>query len=248
MKRNLVSYMTRRNLFKMGSTAVGTGFVTNQLGIGTARSAAAATNRNLTPDSAFNELVAGNKRFASQKTLGANRGTFRLREVAQGQKPFAAILGCADSRVPSEIIFDQGLGDLFVVRVAGNVATSEEIGSLEYGTLVLGAKVLLVLGHEKCGAVKAAIDNQPVPGRIGAILEHIQPAVASTAQSSDRLAVASTSTQSSDRLKDTTIANIKNQIAILKSSSVISELVASKKLKIVGGFYDLDTGLMTTVV
>jgi carbonic anhydrase len=246
MKRNLVSYMTRRNLFKMGATAVGTGFVTNQLGIGTARSAAAATTQNLTPDSAFNELVAGNKRFASQKTLGANRGAFRLREVAQGQKPFAAILGCADSRVPSEIIFDQGLGDLFVVRVAGNVATSEEIGSLEYGTLVLGAKVLLVLGHEKCGAVKAAIDNQPVPGRIGAILEHIQPAVASTAQSSDR--AARTATQSSDRLKDTTIANIKNQIAILKSSSVISELVASKKLKIVGGFYDLDTGLMTTVV
>jgi carbonic anhydrase len=247
MKRNLVSYMTRRNLFKMGATAVGTGFVTNQLGIGTARSAAAATTQNLTPDSAFNELVAGNKRFASQKTLGANRGVFRLREVAQGQKPFAAILGCADSRVPSEIIFDQGLGDLFVVRVAGNVATSEEIGSLEYGTLVLGAKVLLVLGHERCGAVKAAIDNQPVPGRIGAILEHIQPAVTSTSgQSSDQ--VASTSTQSSDRLKDTTIANIKNQIAILKSSSVISELIASKKLKIVGGFYDLDTGLMTTVV
>jgi carbonic anhydrase len=247
MKRNLVSYMTRRNLFKMGATAVGTGFVTNQLGIGTARSAAAATAQNLTPDSAFNELVAGNKRFASQKTLGANRGVFRLREVAQGQKPFAAILGCADSRVPSEIIFDQGLGDLFVVRVAGNVATSEEIGSLEYGTLVLGAKVLLVLGHERCGAVKAAIENKPVPGRIGAILEHIQPAVTSTSgQSSDQ--VASTSTQSSDRLKDTTIANIKNQIAILKSSSVISELIASKKLKIVGGFYDLDTGLMTTVV
>jgi carbonic anhydrase len=247
MKRNLVSYMTRRNLFKMGATAAGTGFVTSQLGIGTARSAAAATTQNLTPDSAFNELVAGNKRFANQKTLGANRGVFRLREVAQGQKPFAAILGCADSRVPSEIIFDQGLGDLFVVRVAGNVATSEEIGSLEYGTLVLGAKVLLVLGHERCGAVKAAIENKPVPGRIGAILEHIQPAVTSTSgQSSDQ--VASTSAQSSDRLKDTTIANIKNQIAILKSSSVISELIASKKLKIVGGFYDLDTGLMTTVV
>jgi carbonic anhydrase len=236
MKRNLVSYMTRRNLFKMGATAVGTGFVTNQLGIGTARSAAAAITQNLTPDSAFNELVAGNKRFASQKTLGANRGTFRLREVAQGQKPFAAILGCADSRVPSEIIFDQGLGDLFVVRVAGNVATSEEIGSLEYGTLVLGAKVLLVLGHEKCGAVKAAVDGKPVPGRIGSILEHIQPAVAST------------SARSSDRLKDATIANIKNQIAILKNSSVIAELVATNKLKIVGGFYDLDTGLITTVV
>jgi carbonic anhydrase len=124
---------------------------------------------------------------------------------------------------------------LFVVRVAGNVATPEEIGSLEYGTLVLGAKILLVLGHERCGAVKAAIDNKPVPGQIGAILEQIQPAVASTSK------------QSPDQLKDATIANIKNQIAILKNSPVVADLIKSKKLKIVGGFYDLDTGLVTQV-
>jgi carbonic anhydrase len=235
MKGKIVSYLTRRNLFKLGATAVGTGFVTSQLGIGTSQSIAATNTQNLTSESAFNELVQGNKRFATQKTKGANRGIYRLREVAQGQKPFAAILGCADSRVPSEIIFDQGLGDLFVVRVAGNVATPEEIGSLEYGTLVLGAKVLLVLGHERCGAVKAAIDNKPVPGKIGTILEQIQPAVAST------------SNQSPDQLKDATIANIKNQIAILKNSSVIADLIKTKKLQIVGGFYDLDTGLMTPV-
>jgi carbonic anhydrase len=235
MKGKIVSYLTRRNLFKLGATAVGTGFVTSQLGIGTSQSIAATNTQNLTPESAFNELVQGNKRFATQKNKGANRGIYRLREVAQGQKPFAAILGCADSRVPSEIIFDQGLGDLFVVRVAGNVATPEEIGSLEYGTLVLGAKVLLVLGHERCGAVKAAIDNKPVPGKIGAILEQIQPAVASTSK------------RSPDELKDATIANIKNQIAILKNSSVIADLIKTKKLQIVGGFYDLDTGLMTPV-
>jgi carbonic anhydrase len=234
MKGKVISYITRRNLFKLGATAVGTGFVTSQLGIGAAPSTAAT--QSLTPDSAFNELLQGNKRFANQKTQGANRGIFRLREVAKGQKPFAAILGCADSRVPAEIIFDQGLGDLFVVRVAGNIATPEEIGSLEYGTLVLGAKVLLVLGHERCGAVKAAIDNKPVPGKIGAILNHIQPAVAST------------SPQSLDRLRDATISNVKNQIAILKNSPVIADLIKSKKLKIVGGFYDLDTGLMTQVV
>jgi carbonic anhydrase len=234
MKGKVISYITRRNLFKLGATAVGTGFVTSQLGIGASQSTA-ATTQNFTPDNAFDELIQGNKRFASQKTKAANRGVFRLREVAQGQKPFAAILGCADSRVPSEIIFEQGLGDLFVVRVAGNIATPEEIGSLEYGTLVLGAKVLLVLGHERCGAVKAAIDNKPVPGKIGAILEQIQPAVASTSK------------QSPDQLKDATIANVKNQIAILKSSSVIADLIKSNKLKIVGGFYDLDTGLMTQV-
>jgi carbonic anhydrase len=236
MKGKVISYVTRRNLFKFGAAAVGTSFITNQLGIGASPSTAATSTRNLTPDNAFNELIQGNKRFASQKTKGANRGVFRLREVAQGQKPFAAILGCADSRVPAEIIFDQGLGDLFVVRVAGNVATPEEIGSLEFGTLVLGAKVLLVLGHERCGAVKAAIDNKPVPGKIDAILDQIQPAVASTSK------------QSLDRLRDATIDNIKNQIAILKSSSVIADLIKSNKLKIVGGFYDLDTGLMTQVV
>jgi carbonic anhydrase len=235
MKGKVVSYLTRRNLFKLGATAVGTGFVTSQLGIGTSQSIAATNTANLSPDNALNELVQGNKRFATQKPKAANRGIYRLREVAQSQKPFAAILGCADSRVPSEIIFDQGLGDLFVVRVAGNIATPEEIGSLEFGTLVLGAKVLMVLGHERCGAVKAAIDNKPVPGKIGAILEQIQPAVAATSK------------QSPDQLKDTTIANIKNQIAILKNSSVIADLIKTKKLKIVGGFYDLDTGLVTQV-
>ncbi len=234
MKGKIISYITRRNLFKLGATAVGTGFVTSQLGIGGSQSTA-ATSQNLTPDGAFNELLQGNKRFASQKTKAANRGVFRLREVAQGQQPFAAILGCADSRVPAEIIFDQGLGDLFVVRVAGNVATPEEIGSLEFGTLVLGAKVLMVLGHERCGAVKAAIDDKPVPGKIGAILDQIKPAVITTSKNSP------------DRLKEATIANIKMQIATLKSSPVIADLINAKKLKIVGGFYDLDTGLITRV-
>jgi carbonic anhydrase len=234
MKKKVISYITRRNLFKVGA-AMGTGLFTSQLGIGVQKSNAAIVLEGLTPEKALNELLLGNKRFASQRNQGPNRGIFRLREVAQGQKPFAAILGCADSRVPAEIIFDQGLGDLFVVRVAGNVATPEEIGSLEYGTLVLGAKILLVLGHERCGAVKAAIDNKPVPGQIGAILEQIQPAVASTSK------------QSPDQLKDATIANIKNQIAILKNSPVVADLIKSKKLKIVGGFYDLDTGLVTQV-
>jgi carbonic anhydrase len=234
MKTKVISYITRRNLFKI-SAAVGTGLFTSQLGIDTQKSNAATGLENLTPQKALDELLLGNKRFAGQKNKGLNRGIFRLREVAKGQKPFAAILGCADSRVPVEIIFDQGLGDLFVVRVAGNVATPEEIGSLEFGTLVLGAKVLLVLGHEKCGAVQAAIDNKPVPGSIGAILDHINPAVTSTSK------------QSPDRLRDATINNIKNQIAILKTSPVVADLIKSNKLKIVGGFYDLDTGLVTKI-
>jgi carbonic anhydrase len=235
MKNNIANSVTRRGLFKLGATAVGAGFITSQLGIQVQKSDAATVLDNLTPNDALNELLKGNKRFASQKTQGRNRNVFRLREVAKGQNPFAAILGCADSRVPSEIIFDQGLGDLFVVRVAGNIATPEEIGSLEFGTLVLGAKVLMVLGHERCGAVKAAIENKPVPGKIATILDQIQPAVISTSKNSP------------DRLAAVTIANVKLQMATLKASPVIADLINAKKLKIVGAIYDLDTGLITQI-
>jgi carbonic anhydrase len=227
--------ISRRNLFKYSAGAVGGSLISvgvsqNSWGIGKT-----AAQKTTTPDRALDTLYQGNKRFSSQKLQQPNRSSFRLQEVAKGQNPFAAILGCADSRVPSEIIFDQGLGDLFVVRVAGNVATPEEIGSLEYGTLVLGAKVILVLGHERCGAVDATIQAKPVPGKIGSILEKIQPAVTATAG------------QSGDRLKNATIANIKNQIAELKTSSVLTDLIKAGKLKIVGGFYDLDTGVVAPV-
>jgi carbonic anhydrase len=235
MKGKIINYISRRSLFKFGATAVGTGLITSKLGIDLLDAPAVNAKQNLTPDAAFDELLQGNKRFSSQKMNQPNRSSFRLREVASGQKPFAAILGCADSRVPSEIIFDQGLGDLFVVRVAGNVATPEEIGSLEYGTLVLGAKVILVLGHQKCGAVKAAMDKKPVPGQIGSVLQHI------------KLLEVASKNETGDLLKATTIANVKNQIATLKSSPVVTDLIKSGKLKIVGGFYDLDTGIVTQI-
>jgi carbonic anhydrase len=235
MKRVITS-QSRRNLFKLGAFTVGTGLVTSRLGIDLFDSPAAIAKQNITPQVAIDQLLQGNQRFAGQRTKQPNRSVFRLREVAKGQTPFAAILGCADSRVPAEILFDQGLGDLFVVRVAGNVATSEEIGSLEYGTLVLGAKVILVLGHERCGAVKAALDNKPVPGKIGSILGQIKPAITASKG------------QAGDRLKNATINNIKNQIAILKDSPVVTDLIAKGQLKIIGGFYDLDTGIVTQVV
>jgi carbonic anhydrase len=235
MKGKVINYISRRNLFKFGATAVGTGLVTSKLGIDLLDAPIANAKQNLTPDNAIEQLMQGNQRFASQKTKQPNRGSFRLREVAKGQNPFAAILGCADSRVPAEIVFDQGLGDLFVVRVAGNVATSEEIGSLEFGTLVLGSKAILVLGHSSCGAVKATIDNKPVPGKIGSIIDRIKPALAASKG------------ESGDALKNVTIANIKAQIAVLKTSPVIADLIKTGKLKIIGGFYDLDTGIVTPV-
>ena len=129
-----------------------------------------------TPEEALKVLYSGNSRFASGKSE-ANRDMTRVRVVAREQKPFAAFLGCADSRVPIEIVFDQGFGDLFVTRIAGNVASSENIGSLEFGTQVLGAKVLYVLGHTECGAVNATMKGTDVPGQISGLFQYIRPAV-----------------------------------------------------------------------
>jgi carbonic anhydrase len=115
---------------------------------------------------AIRRLLAGNQRFVSQKQRSSQFSPERLKKTAKAQYPFASILGCADSRVPTETIFDQGIGDLFVVRVAGNVANYVAIGSLEYSTAVLGSQLIVVLGHQNCGAVKAAMQTEPAPGRI----------------------------------------------------------------------------------
>jgi carbonic anhydrase len=130
-----------------------------------------------TPAEALQVLIEGNRRFADGKSMASHRDIGRVRQVAKEQEPFAAFLGCADSRVPIEIVFDQGFGDLFVTRIAGNVASSENIGSLEFGTHILGAKVLYVLGHTECGAVTATMKGTDVPGQISGLFQHIRPAV-----------------------------------------------------------------------
>lgn len=230
-----MSCISRRNLLKISATTVGIGIITNQLGINALASPLVIANQDLTPDAALDQLLAGNKRFASQTATRPHQGVFRLQEVARSQKPFAAILGCADSRVPVEILFDRGLGDLFVVRVAGNVAAPKEIGSLEYAAL-LGTKLILVLGHERCGAVTAALSTKPALGQIGSILEDIQPAIVATRG------------RIGDPLKNAIVANVKNQIAIIAASPVLKDLVQADQLKIVGGYYDLDTGIVSQVV
>jgi carbonic anhydrase len=229
-----MSFISRRNLLKLTAITAGIGLITDRLWLDTLAAPAKIATKSLTPDTALAKLLAGNQRFASQKVRQPNQGVFRLQEVAKGQTPFAAILGCADSRVPVEILFDRGLGDLFTVRVAGNVATPEEIGSLEYAAL-LGTQVILVLGHERCGAVTAALANKPAPGQIGKILEQIQPAITATKG------------RSGDPLKNAIIANVNNQITTLKSSTVLAKLIEADKLKIVGGYYDLDTGLVSQI-
>ncbi|MEH2322132.1 MAG: carbonic anhydrase [Nostoc sp.] len=228
--------LSRRSLFKFGAGAIGTGVLTAGLSSNLlAAEKKAPVEDDITPDKALQELLDGNERFVTNKRRNPNQSHSRLVEVAKGQKPFASILGCADSRVPSEIVFDQGLGDLFVCRVAGNIATREEIGSLEFGSLVLGSKVIIVVGHERCGAVIAAIKGGEVPGQIGSLLEAIKPSVESSKG------------KSGDKLENACKANVLAQVEKLKSSSVLSELIKAEKLKIVGGYYDLDTGKISIV-
>jgi carbonic anhydrase len=185
-----------------------------------------------TPQEALQKLVEGNQRFASGRSMASHRDIDRVREVARQQKPFAAFLGCADSRVPIEIVFDQGFGDLFVTRIAGNVASSENIGSLEFGTQILGAKVLYVLGHTECGAVSATMKGTDVPGQISGLFQHIRPAV--------KIARGD--------LNKAIIENVRNQAILLaEASPVIAKMVQRKELIVAGGIYDLATGVVTTV-
>jgi carbonic anhydrase len=226
--------LSRRNLLQLGTGLIGAG-----VALGVASNLVqpeVATAQYITePEEALQALLDGNDRFVGRKRRYGHQSYSRLQEVAKGQKPFASILGCADSRVPSEIVFDQGLGDLFVCRIAGNVATSEEIGSLEYGSLVLGSKVIMVLGHERCGAVSATLKGEEVPGQIGSLLQAIKPAVEKTKE------------QTGDKLENACKANILLQIENLKLSPLLSELINSNKLKIVGGYYDLDSGKVSLV-
>jgi carbonic anhydrase len=185
-----------------------------------------------TPAEALQKLIEGNRRFAEGKSMASNRDIDRVRHVAGEQKPFAAFLGCADSRVPIEIVFDQGFGDLFVTRIAGNVASSENIGSLEFGTQILGAKVLYVLGHTECGAVTATMKGTDVPGQISGLFQHIRPAVKTAKGDLDKAI----------------LENVRNQAMLLaESSPVISKMIQRRELIVAGGIYDLDTGIVSEV-
>lgn len=185
----------------------------------------------VTADSALAELKAGNAHHARHQYSHPHENAARQRELTAGQHPHAEILSCADSRVPPEIIFDQGLGDLFVVRVAGNVATDTEIGSLEYGAEHLHIPLLVVLGHESCGAVTAAVQGGPPEGHIAALVDLIKPAV----EKSRGLP--------GDPVANAVRTNVDMVVKQLRSSNpILSELVAHGKLRIVGAVYSLDTG------
>jgi carbonic anhydrase len=227
--------LSRRNSLKFVAGAIGTGIIAAQAGAELAAPEPVIAENPPNPDRALQLLTQGNQRFVENKRKYPNQEWKRITAVAPSQAPFAAILGCADSRVPAEIVFDRGFGDIFVCRVAGNVATPEEIGSLEFAALVLGVKVIMVLGHERCGAVKAAIQGGPLPGHIGSLTQAIKPAVESSKN------------QAGDKVENAVKANVRLQAQRCKASPVLNQLIEQGKLKIVGAYYDLDTGKVTMV-
>ena len=185
-------------------------------------------------DSALNSLKQGNKRFIEGKSMRPHQDLQRIKEVSLGQKPFAIIVGCSDSRVPSEIIFDQGLGDLFIVRTAGQVSTFASWGSIEFGHAVLGANLIVVMGHTKCGAVSAACKIPDVPGHIVTLINAIKPA-AQLAKS-----------QTGDEVENAVKINVAMQVQQLENlEPVLTKGIRNGSLKIVGAVYDLETGKIT---
>ncbi len=188
----------------------------------------AFTQTTMTPDKAYERLVEGNNRFATDSSVHPDRTAERRQETAVQQKPFAAILGCSDSRVPLEIIFDQGIGDLFIVRIAGNVVDATVLDSIEYATLYLGASLVVVLGHESCGAVQAVLDGNTKD--IEAIAQLIQPAAKKTEG------------QTQDRLKNTIQENVKMFVSNLRRAEVLAKQIKEKKINIIGGYYDFHDG------
>jgi len=187
-------------------------------------------------DAALKRLLEGNRRYVAAKFAHPNQSIQRRVEVAKKQSPFAVILTCADSRVAPEIVFDQGLGDLFVLRVAGNVTSPSIIGSIEYAVEHLGSPLVMVMGHERCGAVDAALKGVEAEGYIGYLVEAIQPAVEQSRG------------QEGDPLDNAVKANVKRVVRKLKSAEpVLSHLIRDGKVKIVGARYDLDSGRVTLV-
>ena len=191
----------------------------------------------LTPDSVIKSLNEGNNRFVNND-LTARDHTVQIRKTTNGQFPKAVILSCVDSRIPVEDVFDKGIGDLFVARVAGNFVNEDILGSMEFGCKVSGSKVILVLGHEHCGAVKAAVDNVKL-GNITAMLSKIRPVVETL--SADYKG--DTSSKNEEFVHMVCEHNVhKTMNDIRKNSPILKEMEDNGELKIVGAVYDMDSG------
>ncbi|MBD2166334.1 carbonic anhydrase [Calothrix membranacea FACHB-236] len=229
-------FLQRRDVLRLGITGtLGMMVTTSDLLWRVQQAQAAEKPQPLSPDEALQKLIEGNQRFIEHQPQYPDQSAARLQEVAQAQHPFATILTCADSRVPVEILFDQGVGDIFDIRIAGNIATPEARGSIEYAVTLLGSPLLMVLGHERCGAVTAAVQNEVLLGDISTFVNAIKPAVARVKN------------QLGDPVENAVVANVQYQIERLKRSRLLTESLQSGKLKIVGGRYDLDTGKVSII-
>jgi len=225
---------SRRKFLQMAVGGAVAGLVT-AAGMEVAAPSSALAQSLLTPEEALEVLLEGNKNFVAGDLDSFKQDLAILRNhTSEKQQPFAAVLACADSRVPVELIFDQTIGAIFVTRDAGNITTSEIIASLEYGVAVLGAKVILVMGHGSCGAVEAALKanakHKQVPGQISALFPHIQPAIDLAGPDEDA----------------TIKANAKIQAALLReASTVIAGLVKAGQLLVLAAFYNISSGVVS---
>lgn len=194
------------------------------------------TQSTMTPEKALEFLKEGNKRF--QNNLKANRNLLeQVNDTRDGQFPFAVILSCIDSRVSAELVFDQGLGDIFSIRIAGNFINDDILGSMEFGCKVAGSKLIVVLGHTSCGAVKGACDHVEL-GYLTKMLDNIQPAINAVKRDySDK------SSANKEFVQEVAINNVNLTVkAITEKSSVLKEMVDNNEIKIIGAMYDVSTG------
>ena len=189
----------------------------------------------ITPLQALELLKEGNKRFLQGKTLSRDF-LKQVKETSTAQFPYATILSCMDSRTPSEIIFDQGLGDIFNIRIAGNIADDDIIGSMEFGSKVVGSKLILVMGHTDCGAIKGAIDNVRL-GKLSGLLEKIKPAINEVRADGER------NSDNKTFVDMVTKENVLMAIKLIRDrSAILKEMEDKGELKIIGGIYNTSTG------
>lgn len=229
--------LSRRAFCGCASAALWSGFVATRAEAEPAACAVMTkdSQRATSPADALARLKAGNERFVGGHTVNCDL-IRQVKDTAKGQAPFATVVGCIDSRVPPELVFDQRIGDIFCARVAGNFVNTDIIGSLEFATKITGTRAVVVLGHNECGAVKGAIDNAKL-GHLTATLANIRPAVKATKASGDR------TSKNAAFVQAVAETNVRMAVAELTAKSpVMKQLVATGDLKIVGAMHDLATG------
>lgn len=238
MPRSSIGRLLNRRLLLTGVTTAVAGLAASRA-LRVPGPARALAQARPTPAEALQRLLDGNRRFAAGAPPQADASAARRAELASGQQPFAALVSCADSRVPPEVIFDQGLGDLFVCRIAGNIVEAGIAGSVEYAAGVLGVSVVMVLGHESCGAVKAALDALAGGGSVSPNIDVLVDAIA--------VPVLRAREQAGDRLNNAILANVRFGVERLRREPDLTPLIDRGDIRVVGGEYRLASGLVEIV-